>query len=91
MHRWKTVPVIRPAGQPHILLVGAAQELDFAKFAAFDQILHIKELPRVDHRFHHHVNFAGLFFGLHKVETFLGSGRHRHGAGGMFASLQGGK
>ncbi len=87
VHRGQAGPVAGPA--VHVLLVAGLQELDFAEFAATIELLHEEKLPRVNHRFHHHVFQAGLARELHDLLAVLDGGGHRHGAGDVFAGAQG--
>ncbi|OPZ11924.1 MAG: hypothetical protein BWZ10_02140 [candidate division BRC1 bacterium ADurb.BinA364] len=87
-HWRQSGPIGRPAF--HVLVMGAAQELNAAEFAAVAQGLGIEELPGENGRFHHHIVFSGLALGLDDRPKVGHADRHRHGAGAVLAGAQGG-
>lgn len=70
------------------MLVRTAQELQPADLAGLVEVFEIEELARVDRRFHHHVDLAGLLFQAHDLLALLGLERHGHRAGHVFARLE---
>ena len=64
------------------------QELDFAEVAFFVELLEVKKLAGIDDGFHHDVFFFRLPHEVHDFPAVLDAGRHRHGAGDVFAGLE---
>ena len=88
MHRRQSFPITGPA--IHVLEMRAAQELDAAELARVAQFADVKEFARIDDRLHHHVILLRLLRGFDDLFAFFDRRGGGHGAGDMFAGLQGG-
>ena len=86
-HGGQAGPVVGPA--VHVLLVGASEELDAAEFAFFIEFAGEQVFAAVDDGFHHHVDLAAGALGFDDRPAFVDGGAHRHGAGDVFAGLEG--
>ena len=90
VHGGKAVPVVGPARQAHVLLVGAAKELDLAQLSLVRHLLDEEELARVHRGFHHHVDLPGFLPRLGHLEAFLDRRGHGDGAARVLSRLEGG-
>ena len=88
MHWRESGPVAGPS--IHILLVAGFEKLEFAEFAIVIEFLHVKELPGVDDRFHHHVVEAGFSAQFDDGLAVFLRGRHRDGASDVLAGFESG-
>jgi hypothetical protein len=86
-HRRQARPVVRPA--VHILLVAAAEELDFSQLALVVKFLDEQVFAAVDDGFHHHVDLAARALGGDDLLAFVDGRAHGHGAGDVLARVQG--
>ena len=85
-HRRQSRPVVGPA--VHVLLMARLQELYLSEIAFFVELLDVKKLAAIDHGFHHDVILFRLPHEVHDFLAVLNAGRHRHGAGDVFAGLE---
>ena len=84
--RREAQPVVRPA--LHVLVVGAAHELDPPQLPLFVQVLHIEEFPAVHGGLHEHVVLAALLAGLDDLIQLVQAQAHGNGAGAVLAGVQ---
>ena len=79
-------PVVWPS--LHVLVMGAAHELDPAQLPFFVQVLHIQEFPPIDGGFHEHIVLSALFPGLDDLVQLVDGHAHGNGASAVLACVQ---
>ena len=85
-HGREARPVVRPA--VHVLLVARLEKLDFAEVAAVVEFFDVEVFAGVNDRLHHHVVEASFFGEIDDAFAIGDGGRHRDGAGDVFAGFE---
>ena len=80
----------QPVGGPafHILIVGAAHELNSSHFALFIEILDIQELASIYGRLHEHVVLSALLASLDDLIKLVQAHAHGNGAGAVLSCVE---
>ena len=84
VHRRQPGPVIWPAG--HVLLMGAAEELELPSLPGVE-LIHEEKLTGIDDGLHHHV-FLARFLLASTICLHSSTRGHRHRAGHVLARLE---